>query len=71
LARQCERVLGIEVSADALKLARRNQELNGIANIEWQEANCFDYLKSADQAGQRWDTVVIDPPPFARQKANL
>jgi len=70
LARQCESVLAVEVSADALQLARRNQELNGISNIEWQEANCFDFLKAADQEGRRFDTVILDPPAFARQKSS-
>jgi len=71
LARQCDSVLGIEVSPEALSLARRNQELNGIANVEWKEANCFDFLKAADQERQRFDTVVLDPPAFARQKSNV
>lgn len=71
LAGQCESALGIESSAEALRLARRNQELNGLTNIEWKEANCFDYLKAADRDGERFDTVVLDPPPFARQKSNV
>jgi 23S rRNA (cytosine1962-C5)-methyltransferase len=70
LAGQCESVLGVEASAEALKLARRNQELNGLTNIEWQEANCFDFLKAADQEGRRFDTIVLDPPTFARQKSS-
>jgi 23S rRNA (cytosine1962-C5)-methyltransferase len=64
-------VLGIETSREALQLARRNQELNSFSNIEWKEANAFDFLKAADQGGQRFDTVVLDPPPFARQKSSL
>lgn len=71
LARQCESVLGVESSPEALKLARRNQELNALANLDWKEANCFDFLKAADQEKQRFDTIVLDPPPFARQKSNL
>lgn len=71
LAGQCGKVLGVESSAEALRLAARNQELNGITNVEWREANCFDFLKAADQEGQRYDAVVLDPPPFARQKSNL
>ncbi len=71
LAQQCESVLGIESSAEALRLARRNQELNGLTNIEWRDANCFDFLKAADQEGRHFDTVVLDPPPFARQKSKL
>jgi 23S rRNA (cytosine1962-C5)-methyltransferase len=71
MAPRCESVLGVESSADALRVARRNQELNGFSNLEWKEANCFDFLKSADQAGERFDTIVLDPPPFARHKSNL
>ena len=71
LASRCESVLGVEASAQALELARRNQELNGFTNLEWKEANCFDFLKAADQEKQRFDTVVLDPPAFARQKASL
>lgn len=71
LASQCESVLAVDSSGDALKLARENQELNAISNVEFQEANCFDFLKAADHAGQRFDTIVIDPPPFARHKSNV
>ena len=71
LAPHCESVLGIDSSGDALKQAERSQSLNGFTNIEWKEANCFDYLKSADQEKQRFDMVVIDPPAFARSKDNL
>jgi 23S rRNA (cytosine1962-C5)-methyltransferase len=71
LARQCETVLAVESSGEALKLARRNQGLNNISNVEFKEANCFDFLKAADQSGQRFDAVVLDPPPFARHKSNL
>jgi 23S rRNA (cytosine1962-C5)-methyltransferase len=71
LAPRCESVLGVEISAEALERARRNQELNGFTNLEWKEANCFDFLKAADQEKQRFDTVVLDPPAFARQKSNL
>ena len=71
LAPHCASVLGVEASADALALAGRNQALNGFTNLEWKEANCFDFLKAADQAKERFDTVVLDPPAFARQKPSL
>jgi 23S rRNA (cytosine1962-C5)-methyltransferase len=70
LARQCDSVLGLDSSPDALNLARRNQQLNGVTNVEWKEANCFDFLKSADQEKQHYGTIVLDPPAFARQKSN-
>jgi 23S rRNA (cytosine1962-C5)-methyltransferase len=71
ISRRCDSVLAIDSSQDALGLAGRNAELNGISNIEWKEANCFDFLKAADQAGERFDVVVLDPPAFARQRSNL
>ncbi len=70
LAHQCESVLGVEISSEALKLAERNRELNGFTNVEWKEANCFDFLKAADQEGRQFDTVVLDPPAFARHKSS-
>ncbi len=70
LAPHCDSVLGIDSSADALKQAQRSQELNGFSNLEWKEANCFDFLKAADQEKLRYDLVVIDPPAFARQKSS-
>jgi 23S rRNA (cytosine1962-C5)-methyltransferase len=71
ISARCESVLAIDSSADALHMARRNAELNNADNIEWKEANCFDFLKAADQAGERFDMVVLDPPAFARQRSNL
>ena len=71
LATQCDSVLGIDTSPEALSLASRNQQLNGMTNLEWVEANCFDFLKAADLEKQRFDTIVLDPPAFARQKSKL
>jgi 23S rRNA (cytosine1962-C5)-methyltransferase len=68
LARRCESVLGVDSSATALSVARRNQDLNGIGNTEWREANCFDFLKAADREGLHFDVVVLDPPAFAHHK---
>jgi 23S rRNA (cytosine1962-C5)-methyltransferase len=70
LASRCDSVLAVDSSAEALATARKNQELNGIVNVEWREANCFDFLKSADHNGDRFDTIVLDPPAFARQRSN-
>ncbi|HEV2350272.1 MAG TPA: class I SAM-dependent rRNA methyltransferase [Terriglobia bacterium] len=71
LAGRCETVLAVDSSVEAIKQARANQELNAMTNVEFKEANCFDFLKASDQAGERFDTVVLDPPPFARHKSNL
>ncbi len=69
LALRCDSVLGVDSSGEALRQAERNQGLNGFTNLQWKEANCFDFLKAADQERQRFDMVVLDPPAFARQKS--
>ena len=71
VAPACDYVLGIDSSEEALQKARRNSELNGLNNVEWKQANCFDYLKAADQAREQFDLIVLDPPAFARQRSSL
>lgn len=70
LARGCESVLGVDSSAEALASARSNQKLNDFTNVDWLDANCFEFLKAADRNESRFDTVVLDPPAFARQRSN-
>lgn len=71
IAPRCDSVLAIDSSAEALAAARHNQELNAVSNVEWREANSFDFLKAADRAGERFDTVVLDPPAFARSRSHV
>ena len=71
LAAHCQSVLALDSSQEALELGQRSQVLNGLGNVEWRQANCFDFLKAADHSRERFDTVVLDPPAFARQKSSL
>ena len=71
LARRSDHVLAVDSSAEALERARSNAELNGLANIEAVEANVFDYLRDRDRAGERFDTIVLDPPAFAKTRDAL
>ncbi len=71
LARRCEHVTGVDVSRAALETAEQNEALNRDANrneIEWMEANAFDLLKDYSSAGRQYDTIVLDPPAFAKTK---
>ena len=70
LAQQCSKVTGVDSSRPALEVADRNAELNGRA-VEWIEANAFDLLRDYASAGQQYDTIVLDPPAFAKSKSNL
>ena len=68
LARRCQNVEAVDQSADALAVGRRNQELNGIANVTFREGNAFDILKQYDDTGRKFDTIVLDPPAFAKTR---
>lgn len=68
VAGQADEVLAVDVSADALARVKRNAARNGIANVAVQEANVFDLLHDLDAAGRRFDTVILDPPAFAKSK---
>lgn len=71
LARGASHVLALDVSAQALARARENAARNGFENIETREANAFEYLREAERAGERFDTIVLDPPAFAKTRAAL
>ena len=71
LARAGCKVTGVDSSRPALEVAEQNAALNALPEMEWIEANAFDLLKDYAAAGRRYDTIVLDPPPFARSKSAL
>jgi 23S rRNA (cytosine1962-C5)-methyltransferase len=71
LARAAAHVVALDTSAAALERAGENVALNGLTNVELLEANAFDYLKERERARDRFDTVVLDPPAFAKTRASL
>jgi 23S rRNA (cytosine1962-C5)-methyltransferase len=71
LAQQAEHVIALDSSAQALARARENAELNGLKNIEFVEANAFDYLRDREREGTEFDTIVLDPPAFAKTRASV
>lgn len=71
LAAVCAQVIGIDISGEAVSAARRNAELNQLTNVEFREANVFDALREVEATGERFDTIVLDPPAFAKNRASL
>jgi 23S rRNA (cytosine1962-C5)-methyltransferase len=71
LARRADSVVAVDSSAAALARARENAALNDIQCIEYVEANAFDVLRDAERADTRYDTIVLDPPAFAKTRAAL
>jgi 23S rRNA (cytosine1962-C5)-methyltransferase len=75
LASQCSQVTGVDSSRPALEVADQNAALNHQLlkgkEIEWIEANAFDLLKDYSSSDRRYDTIVLDPPAFAKSKRDL
>jgi 23S rRNA (cytosine1962-C5)-methyltransferase len=70
LAQKCSSVTGVDSSRPALEMAEKNAALNG-RELEWIEANAFDLLRDYAAANRRYDTIVLDPPAFAKTKRDL
>jgi 23S rRNA (cytosine1962-C5)-methyltransferase len=68
LAARCDSVLALEQDPAAVARLRENVQRNGRRNVEAREANAFDVLHQLDRDGERFDTVVLDPPGLAKRK---
>ena len=62
-------VLGVDISEEALEVARRNAALNGFENVTFEAHNCFALLHELTDAGEKFDLVILDPPAFTKNKA--
>jgi 23S rRNA (cytosine1962-C5)-methyltransferase len=71
MAAACARVEALDVSAAAAAQIAANAAANRLPHVEAREANAFDELRRLEKAGARYDTVVLDPPAFAKNKAAL
>jgi 23S rRNA (cytosine1962-C5)-methyltransferase len=71
LARTCEHVEAVDSSGVAIETARANASANAIANVEFREADVFDVLTQYAASRRRFDTIVLDPPAFAKSRATI
>jgi 23S rRNA (cytosine1962-C5)-methyltransferase len=68
LARQASSVIALDSSAAALARARENAARNQVQHIEFVEADAFEWLRAAERRRDRFDTIVLDPPAFAKTR---
>ncbi len=71
MAGRCDSVLAIDGSDAAVEALTQNAARNGVTNVEARVANVFDELRELEIAKARFDTIVLDPPAFAKTKASL
>jgi 23S rRNA (cytosine1962-C5)-methyltransferase len=71
LAPKCPSVLAVDISEDAVARIRANAKRNGLTNVEAKAMNVFDELRELERVGARFETIVLDPPAFAKNKASV
>ena len=71
LATRAGHVTALDSSEEALARGRENASLNGLTNLEWVEGDCFEVLRRFERERRRFDTVVVDPPAFAKTKSSV
>ena len=69
LARRCASVVAVDISEDAVARIRENAGRNGLTNVEARVMNVFDELRELERTGAQFETIVLDPPAFAKSKA--
>jgi 23S rRNA (cytosine1962-C5)-methyltransferase len=70
LARQCDETIALDSSEEAVQRIRANSTRNGVP-IDARTGNVFDELRGLERLKERFDTIVLDPPAFAKNKASI
>jgi 23S rRNA (cytosine1962-C5)-methyltransferase len=71
LAPHVEELTALDISEDATALLARNAARNGLQNIHVRTTNVFDELRTLERMGEAFDSIVLDPPAFAKSKAAI
>jgi 23S rRNA (cytosine1962-C5)-methyltransferase len=64
-------VLGVDISEEAVEVARENARINGLDNARFEAHNCFDHLRELTDAKEKFDVVILDPPAFTKTRAQV
>jgi len=71
MAAKCTQVVALDGSEAAIAAVQANCASNGITNVEARVANVFDELREFEVSGEHFDTIVLDPPAFAKSKSSI
>jgi 23S rRNA (cytosine1962-C5)-methyltransferase len=70
-ASRVDEAVVLDAAHDAVARIERNAAQNRLANVRARTVNAFDFLREAERAGERFDTIVLDPPAFAKSRASV
>jgi 23S rRNA (cytosine1962-C5)-methyltransferase len=71
MAARCDHVIALDSSEPAVEVIGASARANHLTNVEARVVNVFDELREFDIANLRFDTIVLDPPAFAKNKASV
>ena len=69
MASRSSAITAVDISDEAVARIRQNAARNGVTHLDARAAYVFDELRRLERAGERFDTIVLDPPAFAKNKA--
>jgi 23S rRNA (cytosine1962-C5)-methyltransferase len=71
LARKADAVTAVDASGAALERAAENVRRNRLTNVRLVEEDAFDFLRGEERDGAHYETIVLDPPAFAKNRASV
>jgi len=71
LATKADEVTALDISEDATAALARNAKRNGLTNVSGRTTNVFDELRAIERVGDKYDSIVLDPPAFAKSKSAI
>ncbi len=69
LAPKAQTVLAVDISEEAVERIRANAARNHLSNVDARAMNVFDELRELERVAARFETIILDPPAFAKNKA--
>jgi len=71
LAKKGVKMKAVDSSEYAIAQAKKNAELNGLANCEFVKEDVFEAVKAEKASGRKYDCIVLDPPAFVKSKSKI
>ena len=68
--RGAEEVIGVDIDADVINIAKGNAKLND-AHVKFVQVDIFPYLRDMGNAGERFDVVILDPAKMTRDREQV